>query len=119
MPLNPTIIQPQEKPWLPMPPGSGSFMKVLVADDLLRHVVYVYRVAPQTVAPPHRHYCNAIAYTIAGQWSYETGPAPAGALVCEPAVSEHSFRSDAGSESSQIRPSAFGRCTMAVNSRTR
>src|SRR5271154_1698879 len=76
-----------------MPPGSGSFMKVLVADQILHRVVYVFRVAPGVKAPPHRHYCHACAYTICGEGSYETGPAPEGALAYEPESSEHSFTS--------------------------
>lgn len=95
----PLIVQGEDRPWLQMPPGSGNEMKLLIADEVMKQVVYVFRVAPGHHSSRHRHLCHAAAYTISGAWSYDTGPCPAGSLAYEPVGSEHEFESVEGSES--------------------
>jgi quercetin dioxygenase-like cupin family protein len=93
-----SIIHGDERPWLGVPGFPGVFIKVLVADENLKQVVFMFRFAPGTALPKHRHHCHAIGFTISGSWQYETGKVPAGSMAYEPFGSEHSPTSPEGAE---------------------
>ena len=84
-----SIIRGDERPWIPIPGFGGTSIKVLVADETLKQVVFMFKFAPGTVLPRHRHHCHAISYTISGEWQYEEGVLPVGSLAYEPFGSEH------------------------------
>lgn len=92
------IIDGNEKPWLPMPGYEGSFIKVLVADEERGQVVFMFKMAPGAVFPRHVHHCHAIAYTTSGEWEYDEGKLPEGAMAYEPPGSEHQPKSGPGAE---------------------
>ena len=93
-----SIIHGDERPWIPIPGLPGVSIKVLVADEVLKQVVFVFKFAPGTVLPRHKHLCHAIGYTISGGWQYETGALRAGSVAYEPFASEHVPSSNEGSE---------------------
>ena len=84
--------------WLPVPFVDGVHIKVLVADPARRQVVFGFRFGPGTALPEHVHHCQAIAYTVSGEWEYEGLKLPAGAVANEPAGSIHAPSSDPGAE---------------------
>ena len=84
--------------WLPVPFVDGVHIKVLVADPARRQVVFGFRFGPGTALPEHVHHCQAIAYTVSGEWEYEGLKLPAGAVAYEPAGSIHAPSSDPGAE---------------------
>lgn len=93
-----SIINGGERPWLPVPGFAGVFIKVLVADERLKQVVFMFKFGPGTVLPRHKHLCHAIGYTLSGEWQYEEGVLPAGSVAYEPFGSEHSPSSANGAE---------------------
>ena len=93
-----SIIHGDVRPWIPVPGFAGVFIKVLVADDVLKQVVFMFKFAPGTVLPRHRHLCHAIGYTVSGGWEYETGALRAGSLAYEPFASAHVPASAEGAE---------------------
>jgi quercetin dioxygenase-like cupin family protein len=93
-----SIIHGDERQWLPIPGAEGVMMKVLLADEILNQVVFMFRFAPGTVLPRHKHLCHAIGYTVSGSWQYETGVLRAGSLAYEPFDSEHVPSSTEGAE---------------------
>lgn len=93
-----SIIHGAERPWIPVPGFEGVFIKVLVADERLRQVIFMFRFAPGTVLPRHKHLCHAIGYTLSGEWRYEEGELRAGSVAYEPFGSEHTPSSAAGAE---------------------
>lgn len=92
------IIHGADRPWIPVPAMPGAFAKLLVADETLKRVVFLFRFAPGAVLPRHRHLCHAIAYTICGEWEYEQGTLRAGSIAYEPVGSEHTPSSAKGAE---------------------
>ena len=92
------IIDGVERPWITVPGVAGVSIKVLVADEVANRVVFMFRFAPGTVLPPHKHLCHAIAYTIAGEWRYEEGVLGEGSVAYEPFGSEHTASSEKGAE---------------------
>ena len=92
------IIEGNERPWLPLPGYEGSYMKVLVVDEERKQVIFMFRMAPGATFPKHLHHCHAIAYTTAGEWQYEEGTLPVGAMAYEPVGSEHTPSSRPGCE---------------------
>ena len=93
-----TIVHGDERPWIPVPGFAGVFIKVLVADDALKQVVFMFRFAPGTVLPRHKHLCHAIGYTVSGGWRYETGALRTGSLAYEPFASDNVPASEEGAE---------------------
>lgn len=87
-----------ERDWLPVPMANGVYIKVLVADPDRRQVVFQFRFEPNTVLPEHLHHCQAIAFTISGEWEYEGLKLPAGAIAYEPPGSAHKPSSGPGAE---------------------
>jgi quercetin dioxygenase-like cupin family protein len=87
-----------ERDWLPVPMAEGVYIKVLVADPERRQVVFQFRFEPGTVLPEHLHHCQAIAYTISGEWEYDGLKLPAGAIAYEPPGSSHRPSSGPGGE---------------------
>lgn len=61
-------------------------------------MVFQFRFEPATVLPEHVHHCQAIAYTISGEWEYEGLKLPAGAVAYEPPGSTHKPSSGPGAE---------------------
>lgn len=93
-----TIVHGDERPWIPVPGFAGVFIKVLVADETLKQVVFMFKFAPGTVLPRHKHLCHAIGYTVSGSWRYETGALREGSLAYEPYASDHVPSSAEGAE---------------------
>jgi anti-sigma factor ChrR (cupin superfamily) len=102
------ILHPQEQEWIStgLLPGR---VRVIKADEELGIVIFSYRFDPGTPLPTHRHDCHAIAYTISGEWAYESGALPAGSLAYEPVGSEHTPSSENGAELIAILRSETGR----------
>ncbi len=92
------VYDGSQRDWLPIPTVDGAFLKVLVADPVEKQVVFQFRFAPGTQLPEHLHHCQAIAYTISGEWEYEGLKLPAGAIAYEPPGSTHTPSSGPGSE---------------------
>ena len=92
------VYDSNDRDWLPIPAAEGAFIKVIVADEERRRVVFMFRFAPGTVLPTHRHHCHAIAYTISGEWEYEGLKLPVGAVAYEPVASTHTPSSGPGAE---------------------
>ena len=84
--------------WLPVPFVDGVHIKVLVADPARRQVVFGFRFGPGTALPEHVHHCQAIAYTVSGEWEYEGLKLPVGALAYEPPGSIHAPSSNPGAD---------------------
>lgn len=93
-----SVFDGNERDWLPIPLAHGAYIKVLVADHERRQVVFQFRFEPGTVLPEHLHHCQAIAYTISGEWEYDGLKLPAGAVAYEPPGSTHQPSSRPGSE---------------------
>jgi quercetin dioxygenase-like cupin family protein len=92
------VYDGSDRDWLPIPSVDGAYIKVLVADRERRQVVFQFRFAPGTVLPEHIHHCQAIAYTISGEWEYEELKLPSGAVAYEPPGSTHTPSSGPGAE---------------------
>lgn len=92
------VIDPSRHQWLPMDAAPGSELKVLSVDRELRQVVFAFRFAPGTELPPHTHHCQALAYTVSGEWSYDELDLPAGTIAHEPPGSTHAPTSRVGAE---------------------
>lgn len=92
------VIHGAPQDWIPIPGAEGAFIKVLVADDERRQVVFMFRFAPGAQMPPHRHLCHATAYTISGEWEYEIDKLPVGTLAYEPVESVHTPSSGPGAD---------------------
>ncbi|TMK41443.1 MAG: hypothetical protein E6G56_04310 [Actinobacteria bacterium] len=92
------VIESADQDWLEIPLSPGAYIKVIVADEERKQVVFQFRFDPGTVLPRHRHKCHAIAYTVSGEWEYEGLRLPAGALAYEPVESEHTPSSEPGAE---------------------
>lgn len=92
------VYDSNERDWLPIPAADGAFIKVIVADAERHRVVFMFRFAPGTILPAHRHHCQATAYTISGEWEYEGLKLPAGAIAYEPVGSTHTPSSGPGAE---------------------
>lgn len=92
------IVHGDERPWISLPGVAGVYIKVLVADETLKQVVFMFKFAPGTVLPRHKHLCHAIGYTVSGGWEYETGKLRAGSLAYEPYDSDHLASSTEGAE---------------------
>jgi anti-sigma factor ChrR (cupin superfamily) len=91
------IIRTEDRPWLPFPGVEGE-VKILSVDEERNVVVFMMRLPPGGDFGTHRHLCQAIAYTTAGEWFYEEGAVPVGAVAVEPVGSTHAPRSDHGGE---------------------
>jgi quercetin dioxygenase-like cupin family protein len=92
------VYDGNDRDWLPIPLVDGVHIKVLVADPQRRQVVFQFRFGPGTVLPEHVHHCQAIAYTISGEWEYDGLELPAGAIAYEPPGSAHTPSSRPGAE---------------------
>jgi len=80
-------------PWVPMQPRDGSpprsFAKILHLDVERNLVIMLNRTVKGSVLPSHTHLCEAIGYTLKGDWSYRDirlGPESFGV---EPTGTEH------------------------------
>ena len=93
-----SIIEGAGRPWLPVPGFEGTFIKVLVADERLKQVVFMFKFAPGTQLPRHKHLCHAVGYTLSGEWRYEEGVLAEGSLAYEPFGSDHTPSSERGAE---------------------
>lgn len=91
------ILHPQEQEWISTGFLPG-LVRVIKADEELGTVIFGYRFEPGKPLPTHRHDCHAIAYTISGEWAYESGPLPEGSVAYEPVGSEHTPSSENGAE---------------------
>lgn len=91
------LIQPADRPWLQFP-GSTVDMKILHVDVERNIAVVVTRFAPGGNGGRHLHLCEAIAYTVSGEWAYEEGSLPVGAVAIEPYGSIHTPISQHGSD---------------------
>lgn len=91
------LIQPADRPWLKFP-GSTVDLKILHVDVERNIAVVISRFAPGGNGGRHLHLCEAIAYTATGEWAYEEGSLPEGAVAIEPYGSVHMPTSDQGSD---------------------
>ena len=92
------FIHQEDAPWVPFPGIEGTAMKFLVADEEENQVVFMFRFAPNTKYPKHKHLCHAFVYTISGEWQYDDDHLKAGSIAYEPEESEHSPSSGPGAE---------------------
>lgn len=93
-----SIVEGSGRPWLPIPGYAGAYIKVLVADERLNQVVFMFKFEPGTVLPRHKHLCHAVGYTLSGEWQYEEGVLREGSLAYEPFGSTHTPSSPKGAE---------------------
>jgi quercetin dioxygenase-like cupin family protein len=94
------VYTSHDKPWLPVPliPKGEAWIKVILADEQRKCVIFKFRFSPDCELPPHTHECHAVAYTISGEWEYEGLRLPEGAVAYEPVGSTHTPSSGPGSE---------------------
>ena len=94
------VYSSNDRAWIPIPlvPKGEGWIKVIHADPELHKVVFKFRFGPGTELPPHTHRCQAIAYTISGEWAYEGMKLPEGAIAYEPVESTHTPTSEQGAE---------------------
>lgn len=92
------IVHSHDRPWIALDDSGAMRIKVLVVDEALRQVVFLFRLEAGAVMRPHRHWCHAIAYTTAGEWQYEGGVLTQGSVAYEPFGSEHTPSSVHGAE---------------------
>ena len=57
-------------PWIPYGLVEGTEWRVLKADEDNNIVILNFRMPPHCVTQSHDHYCNALAYTVSGEWMY-------------------------------------------------
>jgi 2,4'-dihydroxyacetophenone dioxygenase len=76
------ITRADEMPWTPwgMP---GTHFKLLDINDDFGWFVFLLKVDPGTVAPMHKHFSAANAFTIEGWWGYEGRIVNAGQFIKE------------------------------------
>lgn len=92
------VVESADQEYIPFGPIPGAEFKVIVADEVLNRVIFKFRFAPGTVLPPHTHDCQAIAYTLSGEWEYEGLRLPAESVAYEPIGSTHTPSSETGAE---------------------
>jgi quercetin dioxygenase-like cupin family protein len=92
------VIPSADQDWITIPNVTGANIKVIVADEELKQVIFKFKFDPGTELPPHTHKCHAIAYTISGEWEYEGLKLPEGAIAYEPVESVHTPSSEHGAE---------------------
>jgi hypothetical protein len=90
-------MQPNDRPWLSFP-GLTTDLKILHVDEERNIVVVMSRIAAGGDGGKHLHLCEAIAYTARGEWAYDNGSLPEGAVAIEPHGSIHTPTSEGGSE---------------------
>ena len=68
------VIYFDDRPWVEMQDlgYTGSYIKVVSVDRENRIVMFLYDMAPNTAFPMHQHKCRVLAYTISGEWWYDS-----------------------------------------------
>lgn len=96
--LSPVVVDNFD--WLPLalPESEGIFIKVLRVDAASGRAVLKIKMAPDSAAPKHYHFCRAVAYTISGSWDYDEGGFQAGDVAVEPIGNFHQATSTNGTE---------------------
>lgn len=92
------VYESADQDWLSVPVFPGAALKVIVADEERKQVVFTFRFDPGAVLPRHLHKCHVVAYTISGEWEDEGRRFPAGAVAYEPVEGEHTPSSKEGAE---------------------
>ena len=94
------VYTSHDKPWLPVPlvPKGEAWIKVVVVDEELKNVVFMFRFSEGCELLPHTHDCHAVAFTVSGEWEYEGMTLPQGAVAYEPVGSTHTPSSGPGAE---------------------
>ena len=103
------IRTPQD--WLPLalPGAEGTSFKIFKADEKKQRVVILVKFEPGAKMPRHIHHCTAVAYTLAGTWSYDEGDFAVGDVAYEGIGNDHTPWSDEGAELFIVFDSPDGR----------
>lgn len=106
-----SILRQRDSEYLtiPLPGVVGIETRILKVDGDMNRVVVMQRFAPGGHAPPHYHHCEAVAYTISGEWEYDEGHFDTGDVAWEKAGNFHTPSSRTGTEMIIVLDSADGR----------
>ena len=106
-----TIIRADEKSFIEIPlPGSRNVLtKIIKVDPEHMQAVMLVRFLPDACAPRHLHHCQAIAYTLSGEWEYEDGKFGPGDVAYEVPGNIHTPSSVRGGEMVLTMKSPDGR----------
>lgn len=98
--LSTTILDDAGQEYIPlvMPGAEGVFVKVLKADETNRRVVAKVKFEANAKMPRHTHHCRAVAYTISGEWEYDSGRFTPGVVAYETVGENHQPFSRTGTE---------------------
>jgi hypothetical protein len=69
-----SVVYFEDNPWVEMADlgYKGSYIKVVNVDRDAGEITFLYDMAPNTAFPLHEHRCRVIAYTIRGEWWYDS-----------------------------------------------
>ena len=102
--LSTTIIRDglEEIPLL-VPDTEGVWIKVLKADEEQGRVIVKTRFEPGGHMPRHTHHCQAVAYTLSGEWDYDNGRFGPGDIAYETRRRTSSVQHDGRRDRSRVR----------------